>query len=210
MTFIPDKLITSDECALNAALWRLLARGWSRKRAVAALLTAWNEDHRSEDGLVERALDIPDEDAGKTPQADIYAAAAEAWGLSRKDAKARLCWSLYGSGPQPFAYCAEHQAKPRHDRQPAHGEIVGPRAPATVSVTGVTKEEALRIKKRLWNSGLMSFYRASDKSVNMHTTSNGAELDRETLLRVVYAVRSEMLNAKEERLKQNEDSRGEY
>jgi hypothetical protein len=113
MTFIPNKLITSDERALNAALWRLLARGWSRKRAVAALLTAWNEDYHSEDGLVERALDIPDEDAGKTPGVDIYAATAEAWGVSRDEAEARLCWSLYGSGPQPFAYCAERQAKPR-------------------------------------------------------------------------------------------------
>jgi hypothetical protein len=210
MTFIPNRLNTSDEHILNAALWRLLARGWSRKRAVAALLTAWNEDHRSEDGLVERALDIPDEDADKTPGTDIYAAAAEAWGLSREDAKARLCWSLYGSGPQPFAYCAGHQAKPRHDRQPAHGEIVGPSAPATVAVTGITKEEAMRIRARLRRSGLLSFYRINDKSINLFVTKNGAEADRETLLRVVYAVRSEMLNAREERLKQNADSRGEY
>jgi hypothetical protein len=209
MTSILNKLNASDERTLNAALWRLLARGWSRKRSVTALLIAW-EDHRSEDGLVKRALDIPDEDAGKMPGTDIYAAAAEAWGLSREDAKARLCRSLYGSGPQPLAYCAEHQAKPRNDRQPTKAELVGADAPASVAVTGVTKEEAIRVRARLRRSGLLSFYRDTDKSINMFVTKHGAEEDRETLLRVVNAVRAEMTNAKKERLKQNEDSRGEY
>jgi|WetSurMetagenome_2_1015567.scaffolds.fasta_scaffold00224_16 hypothetical protein len=189
MTFIPDRLNTSDERALNAALWRLLARGWSHKRAVAALLIAWNEDYHSEDGLVERALDIPDEDAGKTPGADIYAAAAEAWGLSRGDAKARLCWSLYGSGPTPLKSSTE---------QPAPLEIgVTP----SVAITGVTKNEAKMVRTRLRRAGLLSFYRVNDKSVNMFTTKEGAAKDRETLMCVLETVRAAIAQRKETRIK---------
>lgn len=148
-----------------------------------------------------------------TPK-DPYMAYAEAHGITRAEAKEEMLRAQYSEGRGPF------------NTAPLSAEPLDRDKTPQVSIVGVTKKEADSVISRLRRAGLLAFHRQANRSLNLFVTKAGAKACREMLIRALTEVRDAQMKrvyakmrqddkaqeqrATEERLRQNEDSRGEY